>query len=160
MAESDSSAEHAKKGKVVYDDWLASSESENDSDTIKPKSIKKEVNFDKVFAEDKFSKREKKGHLLLQLQKTYKGDDRFKLDKDFVADDAKKLPANMIGSLSTREYELLMEKKRQPKKEGEQDQQFQTAPKEYDALDDGEFEWEHELETFNAEKSRTFSILA
>lgn len=38
MAESDSSAEHAKKGKVVYDDWLASSESENDSDTIKPKT--------------------------------------------------------------------------------------------------------------------------
>ena len=65
MVESDSSAEHAKKGKVVYDDWLASSESENDSDTFKPKSKKKEVNFDKVFAEDKFSKREKKGHLLL-----------------------------------------------------------------------------------------------
>lgn len=85
--------------KVNFEDWMGGDSDDGD---------KKSLNFNKIFADDKFSKREKKGHLLLQLQKTYKGDDRFKLDKDFVADDAKKLPSNMIGALSSREYQDLM----------------------------------------------------
>ena len=46
-----------------------------DDDNLKQK--KRSDDFEKIFAEDKFSKRGKKGHLLLQLQKTYKGDERF-----------------------------------------------------------------------------------
>lgn len=74
----DTLSDHSAK-KVCFDDWMGED----------PKST---YNIDKIFADDKFSKRDRKGHLLLQLQKTYKGDDRFKLDKDFEADDAKQLP--------------------------------------------------------------------
>ena len=58
----------------------------------------------------------------MQLQKSYKGDDRFKLDqsKDFDVDVKeaakvrKTLPSAMLGALSKREEELLKED--QPKK--------------------------------------------
>jgi hypothetical protein len=33
------------------------------------------------------------------------------LNKDFVADDTKKLPQNMLGALSSREYQELIAKK-------------------------------------------------
>ena len=92
---------------VCFDDWMGG----EGSDDERAANNKESADFDKVFADDKFSKREKKGHLLLQLQKTYKGDERFMLDKDFTADDAKKLPQNMIGALSTREYKDLIAKK-------------------------------------------------
>ena len=36
-----------------------------------------------AFALDKFSKKGAKSHILLQLQKSYKDDDRFKLNKEF-----------------------------------------------------------------------------
>ena len=58
--------------RVLFDDWMGESD---DDDNQKQK--KRSDDFEKIFAEDKFSKREKKGHLLLQLQKTYKGDERF-----------------------------------------------------------------------------------
>ena len=91
--------------KVGFSDWMGSdSEPEDKKD------------FDKIFAEDKFSKRDKKSQLLLQLQKTYKGDDRFLLNKDFAADDTDKLPSNMLGALSTREYQdLIASKPKKPK---------------------------------------------
>ena len=90
--------ERAVGKKVNFTDWMGSSDDEKVSDKkITP-------DFNQIFADDKFSKREKKGHLLLQLQKTYKGDERFMLNKDFTADDAKKLPQNMLGALSSREY--------------------------------------------------------
>ena len=57
--------------RVCFDDWMGESDDDNQ------KQKKRSDDFEKIFAEDKFSKREKKGHLLLQLQKTYKGDDRF-----------------------------------------------------------------------------------
>jgi hypothetical protein len=61
---------------------------------------------------------------LLQLQKTYKGDDRFKLAEDAGFDidlkdkDAKKvLPQSMLGALSKREEGLLKDKDEEaPKK--------------------------------------------
>ena len=87
--------------KVKFNDWMGES---SDSDTEIRSKLKKKDDFDKLFAEDKFSKREKKGHLLLQLQKSYKGDDRFQLDKDFAVDDTKKLTSTMLGALSTKEY--------------------------------------------------------
>ena len=98
--------------KVHFDDWMGA---ESDNENLPSQTANTKNKFDKIFADDKFSKREKKGHLLLQLQKTYKGDDRFKLDKDFEADDTKKLPSNMLGSLSTREYQDLITMKKKPK---------------------------------------------
>jgi len=54
--------------------------------------------------------------LLLQLQKSYKGDERFKLlENDFNVDlkeaakHRKQLPSAMLGALSKREEELLRE---------------------------------------------------
>lgn len=64
-----------KGKKVGFNDWMGSESEGDDEKQIAKK--KKSQDFDKIFADDKFSKREKKGHLLLQLQKTYKGDDRF-----------------------------------------------------------------------------------
>ena len=49
----------------------------------------------------------------MQLQKTYRGDERFRLDDDFdinlkqAAANRKSLPQNMLGALSKREEELL-----------------------------------------------------
>ena len=96
--------------KVRFDEWMGN-ESADDHQINE--------NIDRVFAVDKFSKQDKKGHLLLQLQKTYKDDDRFKLNKDFEADDIKKLPSNMLGSLSTREHEMLLTKKKKKTQEEE-----------------------------------------
>ena len=45
--------------KVNFEDWMGGESDEEGK--------KKRNNFDKIFADDKFSKREKKGHLLLQL---------------------------------------------------------------------------------------------
>jgi len=41
----------------------------------------------------------------LQLQKTYKGDERFKLDENFKVDksDAKFMPQEMFGAMSKKE---------------------------------------------------------
>lgn len=63
---------------------------------------------------DKSQYEGKKGHLLLQLQKSYKGDSRFKLlGKEHAGFDidlkqAKKhLPQSMLGALSKREETML-----------------------------------------------------
>ena len=64
-----------EKRRVRFDDWMGDSDDDDHNQNSKQK--KNHNDFEKLFAEDKFSKREKKGHLLLQLQKTYKGDERF-----------------------------------------------------------------------------------
>ena len=45
----------------------------------------------------------------MQLQKSYKGDDRFYLTKDFTVDKKMKkaLPQSMLGAMSKRELDLL-----------------------------------------------------
>jgi hypothetical protein len=62
-------------------------------------------------AQDAFSKEQfegSKGHMRLQLQKTYQGDERFKLDKSFnVSKNQKLLPDQMKGAMSKRERDLL-----------------------------------------------------
>ena len=62
-------------------------------------------------AQDAFSKEQfegSKGHMRLQLQKTYQGDERFKLDKSFnVSKNQKLLPDQMKGAMSNRERDLL-----------------------------------------------------
>lgn len=54
--------------KVKYSEWMDDSASDAE-------------NWDRVFNKDKFDQGGK-GHMLLQLQKSYKGDDRFRLDED------------------------------------------------------------------------------
>ena len=73
MAERREKAERAISKKVKFSDWMGDDSPSDDSD--EPKRDEKDLG--SLFAVDKFSKREKKGHLLLQLQKTYKGDERF-----------------------------------------------------------------------------------
>ena len=68
-----------------------------------------------AFAIDKFSKGNKKSHLLLQLQKTYRDDDRFKLNRDFADIDTTKLPQSVMHSLTTREYDDLVRNKPEAK---------------------------------------------
>ena len=73
--------------KVKFSDWM-----DNPDDDKSDQDGDRETDFDKLFAVDKFSKKEKKSQLLLQLQKSYKGDDRFQLNKDFAVDDLDRLP--------------------------------------------------------------------
>ena len=49
-----------------------------------------------------------KGHMRLQLQKTYEGDERFKLTGDFHVDKKAKLPEKMIGGMSRMERDQLL----------------------------------------------------
>ena len=69
------------------------------------------------------------GYLRLQLQKTFKGDSRFKLeDKDFKVDTQKKskLPEEMFGAMSKREKdELFKTKQRKTKAEKDSDDEGQ-----------------------------------
>ncbi len=83
--------------KTLVKDWLQSDSDDSDLDA-------------------RFNKQEfegDKGHLRLQLQKTYKGDDRFKLDKNFTVETKSKhhLPDDLFGSLSKREKENLFHNK-------------------------------------------------
>lgn len=73
MAQRGEKAERAISKKVKFSDWMGEDSPSDDSD--EPEQVEKDLGH--LFAADKFSKREKKGHLLLQLQKTYKGDERF-----------------------------------------------------------------------------------
>ena len=62
MSESES-PRHAQTKKVSFADWMGSDEEPVSGSKGDKKG--REDDYDKVFAEDKFSKREKKGHLLL-----------------------------------------------------------------------------------------------
>lgn len=103
--------------------------------------------------QDRFSKEEfegDKGHLRLQLQKTYKGDDRFKLDKNFTVETRSKhhLPDDLYGSLSKLERERLFKEKQNKK------QQIN----EYDSDAENRV-WDIDL-NLAKEKSQAFDILA
>ena len=136
--------------KVRYSDWMEGSHSED------------EHNWDKVFNKDKFDKGGK-GHLLLQLQKSYKGDDRFRLDTDDFGVDVVKdkgehggkiaLPETMLGSLSKRERDALGET---GKKRKNSDVVMEAQK---DDLDTGTIQWEPELD-MEREKTRLFGVLA
>jgi hypothetical protein len=90
------------EARVKYADWMGDSGGDDVHD------------WEAVFNKDKFDKGGK-GHMLLQLQKTYKGDERFRLDKDDFALNLEKdkghgkvsLPDTMLGALSKREREAL-----------------------------------------------------
>ena len=140
---------------MSFEEWMGGESEGEDDRNAKSKGRE---DFDKIFADDKFSKREKKGHMLLQLQKTYKGDARFKLNKDYDVDQLKHLPSSMLGSLSTREYQDFITAKKQTKRDNAEVGQGETV--ERDPLDEGEFLWDTELGQMKSEKSKAFSVLA
>ena len=80
-----------------------------------------ESDYNDVF--DKSQYEGKKGHLLLQLQKSFKGDERFQLQasKDFdvnlkeMSKQRKQLPSTLLGALSKREEDLLKQEDDTPK---------------------------------------------
>ena len=82
-----------------------------DSDSSEPAEVVKDwlqSDSESDQAADQFQKsyfEGDRGHLRLQLQKTYKGDDRFKLDENFKVDksDAKLMPQEMFGAMSKKE---------------------------------------------------------
>ena len=82
------SSDSGIKKVVKYSDWM---NDDNESrDSKKKKKTKKlevvssesevDANYNNVFEKAQYEGT--KGHLLLQLQKSYKGDDRFNLKKD------------------------------------------------------------------------------
>ena len=97
----DDESTNKKKKKVVGKLEAMSGASEEDR-----------ANYDSVFEKQRYEGT--KGHLLLQLQKSYKGDERFQLkDDDFDIDlgknkDPKKvLPQGMLDALTKKEEGLL-----------------------------------------------------
>ena len=81
-----------------------------------------------------------------------------------MADDTDKLPQNLLGSLSSREYQDLIAAKK-IKKTNENDGSAPPAEanneQEPDTLDEaGKYHWETELADVAKEKSKALSILA
>lgn len=92
-----------------------------------------------------------KGHLRLLLQKSYKGDDRFKLDKSFKIDTDKSLmPENLLGAISKHEKDSLFQKPASKAK---------PAATVITELDGGHQQWDPEFDP-HAEKQKSFDILA
>ena len=118
------SSDSGIKKVVKYSDWMNDDNESRDSKK-KKKTKKLEIisnqsevdsNYDHVFEKSQYEGT--KGHLLLQLQKSYKGDDRFNLkkDQDFDIDlehkDPKKvLPQAMLDALTKKEEGMLKEEK-------------------------------------------------
>lgn len=123
--------------KTIIKDWLKSDSDSEASDL--------DARFDKSEFEGD------RGHLRLQLQKTYKGDDRFKLDKGFSVETKSKhhLPDDLFGSLSKREKEGLFSNKIVKKEQKVRD----------DDSDAENRQWDPEIDLAR-EKSKAFDILA
>lgn len=95
----DYNSKHTKK-------QLDLSDSESDLDNEQSKKDNKAPEFYKEHYEGL------EGHMLLQIQKGFKGDQRFKIDKRFAGDyDSKaKLSATILGGLSNSEATVLQNK--------------------------------------------------
>lgn len=130
--DSDSSSEPAK----IIKDWLYSDDSEADQVADQ---------FQKSYFEGD------RGHLRLQLQKTYKGDERFKLDENFKVDksDAKLMPQEMFGAMSKKEKQELFKPKVKSLERKAQEQQS----------DDEGVQWDPEID-IKKERAKAFDILA
>jgi hypothetical protein len=135
--------------KIRYSEWMDDSASDTD-------------NWDRVFNKDKFDQGGK-GHMLLQLQKSYKGDDRFRLDEDegFAVNPLKdkgvggkiQLPEAMLGQLTKREREALTEVGKKRRRSSDI-----AMEKTVDELDTGEIQWDTELD-MEKEKAKLFGVL-
>jgi hypothetical protein len=134
-----------KEGKKVrFEDWMGDSEEERDHD----------------FSQTRFEGRD--GHLRLQLEKTYKGDDRFKLTEDFDVSFAdanrskRHVPDIMMGGMSKREIESLFKSK------GDDEEMVRRNTGGYESLDDsknGEICWEHGIDV-EKEKEHALNVLS
>lgn len=136
MSSSSHDSSDSEPAKVVKD-WLQSdSEGENDA----------AEQFEKSYFEGD------RGHLRLQLQKTYGGDDRFKLDENFKVDksDAKLMPSDMFGAMSKKEKDELFKAKTMKSERKE--------AQEYRSEDEG-IQWDPEID-MKKEKSKMFDVLA
>ena len=96
----------------------------------------------------------------LQLEKTYGGDERFKLTSDFDVSfgDAKKtkshIPDAMLGALSKREQEdFISDKKLGAIKQRTKD----TGG--YESLEEGDVKWDHDID-LEKERSNALNILS
>ena len=99
------------------------------------------------FAVDKFSKKAAKSQILLQLQRSYKDDDRFKLNREFSDIDTTKLPQSMINALTSKEYDDLVRNKGKRAKTDQPNTQGPEFEKEVDALDDeANHHWETDID--------------
>jgi hypothetical protein len=99
---------------------------------------------------------------LLQLQKTYKGDERFRLDEDEgfdvdVKNKKRALPQSFLGSLSKREEDLMKEKEAEDGKKKKKRSREDLHPLE-DA-DGTPLQWDHGLRNIDKEKSKSLAIL-
>ena len=101
--------------------------------------------------------------MLLQLQKSYKGDDRFRLDEDegFAVKPVQdkgfggkiQLPETMLGSMSKREREALNEAGKKRRRSSDI-----VMEKVVDELDTGTIQWDTELDV-EKEKAKLFGVL-
>jgi hypothetical protein len=101
--------------------------------------------------------------MLLQLQKSYKGDERFRLDNDDFAVNPLKdkgefggkvsLPDTMLGALSKREREVLNLGGKKHRDSNEIVQESRP-----DDLDEGLIQWDTELD-MEREKAKLFGVL-
>ena len=117
---------------VKFDEWMGS----DVSDHVEIEHEREDVG--NSFAIDKFSRGGKKSHLLLQLQKTYKDDSRFKLNRDFSDIDTTKLPKSVLNNLTSKEYDDLVRGKqdRQRQRDEQADQHVNQTEAPADVLDD------------------------
>ena len=96
----------------------------------------------------------------MQLQKSYKDDDRFKLNKTFKDIDTTKLPQSMIDALTSKEYDDLVRGKRTRDKTDEPNSQGPEFEMEADVLDDvANHQWDTEID-LKSEKQKLFTVLA
>ena len=136
--------------KVKYSDWMQDSD-ENDN---QPNA------FDQSRFDDGLE-----GHMRLQLEKTFGGDDRFKLTNDFNVSlgDANKhkkhVPDIMLGALSKREQEDFFAHKSDKKSSRVQINTGGYSSLDEDGEDVGTIAWKHNL-NLEKERSQALNILS
>lgn len=140
-------------GKVKYTDWMGSDEDQEETSQGQGGQIQKEDEF----AQERFEGLD--GHMRLQLEKTYGGDDRFKLTDDFTvsfkdANKAKRhIPDTMLGAMSKREQEDFISDAKL-----RQIERFRDTGG-YDSLDEGTVQWNHDID-LDKERENALNVLA
>lgn len=135
-------------------DLFSDSESSDSEDrNINVKTSKKKDDID-----SRFHKKELEGvsgHMLLQMKKGYKGDDRFQLDDRFAGDinfAHQKLSNNVLGAMSKLETNQMLEKKKKDTEAG-----FDRRVKELSKTEKKKADDEINIEN---EKDTAFNILS
>ena len=152
-------------GKVSYNDWMGSDEDEHEEASqsqgqggqIDNSDYKEKKADQEEFIQQRFEGLD--GHMRLQLEKTYGGDERFKLTDEFKvsfkdANKAKRhIPDAMLGALSKREQQdFISDAKLQQIKRVKD-----TGG--YDSLEEGNVEWKHNID-LEIERENALNILS